>query len=42
MKKILGTTLTLLGLTVFGQAKEDSIQFAKISTEILNKKHTTS
>ncbi len=27
----------LLGLTVFGQAKEDSIQFAKISTEILNK-----
>ncbi|WP_288460855.1 M28 family peptidase [uncultured Chryseobacterium sp.] len=37
MKKILGTTLTLLGLTVFGQAKEDSIQFAKISTEILNK-----
>ncbi|WP_428068438.1 M28 family peptidase [Chryseobacterium gambrini] len=37
MKKILGTTITLLGLTVFGQAKEDSIQFAKISTEILNK-----
>lgn len=37
MKKILGTTLTLLGLAVFGQAKEDSIQFAKISTEILNK-----
>ncbi|MFY7843649.1 M28 family peptidase [Chryseobacterium gambrini] len=37
MKKILGTTLMLLGLTVFGQAKEDSIQFAKISTEILNK-----
>ncbi|WBX97129.1 M28 family peptidase [Chryseobacterium gambrini] len=37
MKKILGTTLTLLGLTVFGQTKEDSIQFAKISTEILNK-----
>lgn len=37
MKKILGTTLTLLSLAVFGQAKEDSIQFAKISTEILNK-----
>lgn len=37
MKKILGTTLMLLGLTVFGQAKEDSIQFAKISAEILNK-----
>jgi len=37
MKKILVTTLTLLGLTVFGQTKEDSIQFAKISTEILNK-----
>ncbi|WP_343662226.1 M28 family peptidase [Chryseobacterium mucoviscidosis] len=37
MKKIFGTTLTLLGLAVFGQAKEDSIQFAKISTEILNK-----
>ena len=36
MKKILGTSLLLLGMTVFGQAKEDSIQFAKISTEILN------
>lgn len=35
MKKILGTSLLLLSLTVFGQ-KEDSIQFAKISTEILN------
>lgn len=40
MKKILGTTLTLLSLAVFGQAKEDSIQFAKISTEILNKGKT--
>ncbi|EJL69340.1 M28 family peptidase [Chryseobacterium populi] len=38
MKKILGTTLLLLGMTtVFGQAKEDSIQFSKIATEILNK-----
>jgi carboxypeptidase Q len=36
MKKILGTSLLLLSMTVFGQ-KEDSIQFAKISTEILNK-----
>lgn len=36
MKKILGTSLLLLSLAVFGQAKEDSIQFAKISTEILN------
>jgi hypothetical protein len=36
MKKILGTSLLLLSMAVFGQAKEDSIQFAKISTEILN------
>ena len=36
MKKIVGTTLLLLSMTVFGQAKEDSIQFSKISTEILN------
>ncbi|RXM41404.1 peptidase M28 [Chryseobacterium sp. CH21] len=36
MKKILGTTLLLLGITVFSQTKEDSIQFKKISTEILN------
>ncbi|KQT35518.1 peptidase M28 [Chryseobacterium sp. Leaf405] len=35
MKKILGTSLLLLSIAVFGQ-KEDSIQFAKISTEILN------
>lgn len=36
MKKLLGTSLLLLSLTVFGQVKEDSIQFSKISTEILN------
>ncbi|CAI8882214.1 M20/M25/M40 family metallo-hydrolase [Chryseobacterium sp. IT-36CA2] len=36
MKKILGITLLLLGITVFSQTKEDSIQFKKISTEILN------
>jgi Zn-dependent M28 family amino/carboxypeptidase len=36
MKKIIGTTLLLLSMTVFGQAKEDSIQFNKISIEILN------
>ncbi|WP_027379522.1 M20/M25/M40 family metallo-hydrolase [Chryseobacterium daeguense] len=36
MKKILGTSLLFLGLVVFGQTKEDSIQFSKISTEILN------
>ncbi|PWN71170.1 peptidase M28 [Chryseobacterium phosphatilyticum] len=36
MKKILGTSLLLIGMAAFGQAKEDSIQFKKISTEILN------
>ena len=36
MKKILGTTLLLLGMTVFGQSKEDSIQFSEISLEVLN------
>ncbi|UZT98144.1 M20/M25/M40 family metallo-hydrolase [Chryseobacterium fluminis] len=36
MKKILETSLLLLGMTVFGQAKEDSVQFSKISVEILN------
>ncbi|WP_415327057.1 M20/M25/M40 family metallo-hydrolase [Chryseobacterium sp. MMS23-Vi53] len=36
MKKIVGTSLLLLSMAVFGQTKEDSIQFAKISTEILN------
>lgn len=37
MKKILGTSLLILSVAVFGQAKEDSLQFNKISTEILNK-----
>ncbi|MCP1300705.1 M20/M25/M40 family metallo-hydrolase [Chryseobacterium sp. S0630] len=36
MKKILGTSLLLFGMVAFGQSKEDSIQFRKISTEILN------
>jgi hypothetical protein len=36
MKKIAGTSLLLFGMAVFGQAKEDSIQFKNISTEILN------
>ncbi|WP_426478297.1 M20/M25/M40 family metallo-hydrolase [Chryseobacterium sp. CBSDS_008] len=36
MKKILGTSLLLFGMTAFGQSKEDSIQFKRISTEILN------
>ncbi|MGI9583434.1 M20/M25/M40 family metallo-hydrolase [Chryseobacterium sp. RRHN12] len=36
MKKILGTSLLLFGMLSFGQSKEDSIQFRKISTEILN------
>ena len=36
MKKTAGTLLLLLSMTVFGQAKEDSVQFAEISTEILN------
>ncbi|MCD9616213.1 M20/M25/M40 family metallo-hydrolase [Chryseobacterium gleum] len=36
MKKILGTSLLLIGMLAFGQSKEDSIQFRKISTEILN------
>ncbi|MBV8327519.1 M20/M25/M40 family metallo-hydrolase [Chryseobacterium sp.] len=36
MKKILGTLVLLLGVTAFGQTKEDSIQFKKISVEILN------
>jgi len=36
MKKILGTPLLLVGMAAFGQSKEDSIQFRKISTEILN------
>ncbi|MDN5396222.1 MAG: M20/M25/M40 family metallo-hydrolase [Chryseobacterium sp.] len=36
MKKIIGTSLLCLGMAVFGQSKEDSTQFSKISTEILN------
>lgn len=36
MKKILGTSLLLFGMVAFGQSKEDSVQFKKISTEILN------
>ncbi len=36
MKKIIGTSLLFLGITAFGQSKEDSVQFSKISTEILN------
>ncbi|WP_250254326.1 M20/M25/M40 family metallo-hydrolase [Chryseobacterium sp. Marseille-Q3244] len=36
MKKILGTSLLLFGMAAFGQAKEDSIQFSKISLEVLN------
>jgi len=37
MKTILSTLLLAGSITVFAQAKEDSLQFAKISTEILNK-----
>ncbi|MFP7654451.1 M20/M25/M40 family metallo-hydrolase [Chryseobacterium proteolyticum] len=36
MKKLIGTTLALLSMATYGQAKEDSIQFRTISTEILN------
>ena len=36
MKKILGTSLLLFGMAAFGQTKEDSIQFSKISLEVLN------
>ncbi|MEY8758880.1 M20/M25/M40 family metallo-hydrolase [Chryseobacterium tongliaoense] len=36
MKKIITSSLLLLSMAVFSQAKEDSIQFSKISTEILN------
>ncbi|WP_079241397.1 M28 family peptidase [Chryseobacterium indologenes] len=36
MKKIAGTALLLFGMVVFGQTKDDSIQFKRISTEILN------
>lgn len=37
MKKILATATLLLSLNLFSQTKEDSIQFNRISTEILNK-----
>lgn len=36
MKKIVLTSLLLLNIAVFGQTKEDSVQFSKISIEILN------
>ncbi|CEJ71661.1 hypothetical protein BN1195_04011 [Chryseobacterium oranimense G311] len=36
MKKNFTLSLLMLGMAVFGQSKEDSIQFSKISTEILN------
>ena len=37
MKNILSTAIIFLSLNVFGQTTEDSIQFSRISTEILNK-----
>lgn len=37
MKNILSALLLAGSIAVSAQAKEDSIQFAKISTEILNK-----
>ncbi|MCX8532665.1 M20/M25/M40 family metallo-hydrolase [Chryseobacterium luquanense] len=37
MKHILSTVILFLSLNSFGQTKEDSIQFSRISTEILNK-----
>ncbi|UFH32391.1 M20/M25/M40 family metallo-hydrolase [Chryseobacterium sp. C-71] len=37
MKKILATAILLLSLNLFSQTQEDSIQFSRISTEILNK-----
>ncbi|WP_345988917.1 M20/M25/M40 family metallo-hydrolase [Chryseobacterium sp. Chry.R1] len=36
MKKLIGTTLALLSIATYAQAQGDSIQFSKISTEILN------
>ncbi|WP_172283341.1 M20/M25/M40 family metallo-hydrolase [Chryseobacterium sp. LAM-KRS1] len=36
MKKLIGTTLALLSIATCAQAQGDSIQFSKISTEILN------
>ncbi len=37
MKNILSTAIVFLSLNLFGQTKEDSLQFSRISTEILNK-----
>lgn len=37
MKNILSAAVVFLSLNLFGQTKEDSIQFSRISTEILNK-----
>jgi len=37
MKNIISTAILFFGFTAFGQTKEDSIQFSRISTEILNK-----
>ncbi|MDV7695657.1 M20/M25/M40 family metallo-hydrolase [Chryseobacterium soli] len=36
MKKTFTLSLLMVSMAVFGQSKEDSIQFSKISTEILN------
>ncbi|MDQ1803258.1 M20/M25/M40 family metallo-hydrolase [Chryseobacterium sp. PTM-20240506] len=36
MKKLIETTLALLSIATYAQAQGDSIQFSKISTEILN------
>ncbi|MCE3074263.1 M20/M25/M40 family metallo-hydrolase [Chryseobacterium gwangjuense] len=36
MKKVLGTICIVLNLVAVAQTKEDSVQFSKISTEILN------
>lgn len=36
MKKIIGLAFLLTGITAYSQTKEDSVQFAGISTEILN------
>lgn len=37
MKKIIGIAFVYLSISIFGQTKEDSAQFSRISTEILNK-----
>lgn len=36
MRKLVCSSLILMGMAISGQSKEDSIQFNKISTEILN------